>query len=85
MLTSTSNERDRPPVLPLGQADVLGVRLAAPARSRPPATSRTSATRHPGQRHHGHLITRLGDDHGLTPLALKDPAARGFLTTIPEG
>jgi hypothetical protein len=89
MLTSTSNERDRPSLsLPRLQAvaDVLQAFGWRGARQEP-TTTRDLAPNvlQPAILANGTMgiwVTRLSDDHGLTPLALKDQPLETFLDEL---
>lgn len=89
MLTSTSNERDRPSLaLPRIQAvtDVLGA--FGWRGSRQDATSKRETdptTIQPAILSNGTMgiwLTRLSDDHGITKLALKDQSVEQMVDTL---
>lgn len=89
MLTSTSNERDRPSLaLPRIQAvtDVLQAFGWRGARQEPTSVRETSPNvLQPAILSNGTMgvwLTRLSDDHGVTPLALKDQSLDAFLDAL---
>jgi mono/diheme cytochrome c family protein len=89
MLTSTSNERDRPSLaLPRIQAvtDVLSAFGWRGARQEPTSVRENSANvLQPailGNGTMGTWLTRLSDDHGITQLALREQSLETFVDTL---
>ncbi len=89
MLTSTSNERDRPSLaLPRNQAvcDVLGAFGWRGSRQDPVSKrDRESNVLQPAIISNGTVgiwLTRLSDDHGITALALEDRPVDQFVDTL---
>ncbi len=89
MLTTSSNERDRPSLnLPRMQAvtDVLSAFGWRGARQDPTSTRETSPNAlQPAILSNGTMsiwLTRLSDDHGLTQLALEDQSAEQLLDKL---
>jgi hypothetical protein len=89
MLTSTSNERDRPSLaLPRIQAvgDVLQAFGWRASRQEPTSARDTSPNvLQPAILSNGTMgtwVTRLSDDHGVTALALKDQPVEAFVDTL---